>query len=201
MSLVYRNILAAVMAAGMLMTLSAPAANAQDAAAPAAEAPAAADGAAPVAATPETLDPLLAGADIDRGREVFAKVGVCVSCHGWDGDGTGKNPRSEGQAALLRESHQDAAGFIEIISCGIPGTPMPYHDSASYKDDRCYGQTLDQFPEGQAPRKGKSIRHEDIINLVAYIQTHIQGKPKATYEDCADYFGASAEKACAWMKQ
>ena len=200
MSLVSRKSLAVLLAAGMLVTLSAPAAFAQEAAAPAAEAPAA-DGAVPATATAETLDPLLAGADIDRGREVFAKVGVCVSCHGWDGDGTGKNPRSQGQAALLRESKLDAAGFIEIISCGIPGTPMPYHDAQSYKDDRCYGQTADQFAEGQMPHKGKAIKHEDIINLVAYIQTHLQGKPKATYEDCADYFGASAEKACAWMKQ
>jgi len=197
MSLVPRKSFALLLVAGMLATLPAAAVSAQDAAAPATPAPVA-DTAAP--GTPE-LDPLLAGADIARGHDVFAKVGICVSCHGWDGDGTGKNPRSEGNAALLRESGLDAAGFIEIISCGIPGTPMPYHDSQAYRDDRCYGMKAADFEAGQMPHKGKSIKHEDIINLVAYIQTHIQGKPKATYEDCADYFGASAEKACAWMKQ
>lgn len=148
-----------------------------------------------------TLDPLLEGADLVRGKDVYAKVGVCVSCHGWDGDGKGKNPRSEGAAALLRESQLDAAGFIEIIACGIPGTPMPYHDNQAYKDDRCYGMTADMFEPGQEPHKGKSIKHEDIVSLVAYIQTNIQGKPPATYDDCATYFGDSAEKACAFMKK
>lgn len=194
MSFAPRKLIGMLLVAGMLAAAPATTTYAQDAAAPAADA-----AAAPAAAG--ELDPSLAGADIDRGREVFAKVGVCVSCHGWDGDGTGKNPRSEGAAALLRESQLDAAGFKEIISCGIPGTPMPYHDSQAYKDDRCYGMTADMFEPGQEPHKGKAIKPEDIINLIAYIQTHIQGKPKATYEDCADYFGASAEKACAFMKQ
>lgn len=148
-----------------------------------------------------TLDPLLEGADLARGKDVYAKVGVCVSCHGWDGDGKGKNPRSEGAAALLRESQLDAAGLIEIISCGIPGTPMPYHDNQAFKDDRCYGMTADMFEPGQEPHKGKSIKQEDIVSLVAYIQTTIQGKPATTYEDCAAYFGDSAEKACAFMKK
>jgi mono/diheme cytochrome c family protein len=180
-------LLAPGLLAGMLAAMPATTTYAQDAA-------------ATPAATVE-LDPLLAGADIDRGRQVYAKVGVCVSCHGWDGDGTGKNPRSEGAAALLRESGLDAQGFIEIISCGIPGTPMPYHDAQSYKDDRCYGMTKADFEDGQMPHKGKSIKQEDILSLVAYIQTHIQGKPKATYEDCAFYFGASAEKSCAFLKK
>lgn len=182
-----RKLFGMLLVAGMLAATPATTTFAQDAAA------------AP-AATGE-LDPLLAGADIDRGKQVYAKVGVCVSCHGWDGDGTGKNPRSEGAAALLRESQLDAQGFIEIISCGIPGTPMPYHDNQAYKDDRCYGMTADMFEPGQEPHKGKSIKHEDIINLVAYIQTHIQGKPKVTHDDCMAYFGDAGEKACAWMKQ
>jgi len=188
MSFAPRKLIGMLLVAGMLAATPATITYAQDAAAVAASAAAA-------------TDPLLAGADLARGKEVFAKVGVCVSCHGWDGDGKGKNPRSEGAAALLRESQLDAAGFIEIISCGIPGTPMPYHDNQAYKDDRCYGMTADMFEPGQEPHKGKAIRQEDIVNLVAYMQTTIQGKPPATYEDCAAYFEASAEKACAFMKK
>src|SRR5689334_1043627 len=45
-------------------------------------------------------DPL-AGADIARGKKVFGQVAFCTQCHGWDGNGLGKNPRSEGLAALL----------------------------------------------------------------------------------------------------
>lgn len=204
MSLLSRKSLALLVAAGLfaatplaLFAAQPPAGSpAAETAAPAAEAPAT-DAAAAV-----ELDPLLAGADIARGVVVYgSRGGNCVSCHGWDGDGLGKNPRSEGAAALLRESGLDAQGFIEIISCGIPGTPMPYHDAQSYKDDRCYGMTKADFEDGQMPHKGKSIKQEDILSLVAYIQTHIQGKPKATYEDCAFYFGASAEKSCAFLKK
>lgn len=187
MSFAPRKLIGMLFVAGMLAATPATITYAQDAAA------------TPAAAG--ELDPLLAGADIERGKDVYAKVGVCVSCHGWDGDGKGKNPRSEGAAALLRESQLDTQGFIDIISCGIPGTPMPYHDNQAYKDERCYGMTADMFEPGQEPHKGKSIKKEDIINLVAYIQTTIQGKPPATYDDCAAYFGASAEKACAFMKQ
>src|SRR5690606_18341782 len=68
---------------------------------------------------------LLAGADIKRGKVVFHKTGICINCHGWNGNGMGNNPRSEGNAALLRETQLDTQGLIDIISCGIPGTPMP----------------------------------------------------------------------------
>jgi mono/diheme cytochrome c family protein len=202
MSLLNRKSLALLVAAGLIAVTPLALRAAQPPAnAPAAETATPAEAPAAEAAAVE-LDPLLAGADINRGVVVFgSKGGNCVSCHGWDGDGLGKNPRSEGAAALLRESGLDAQGFIEIISCGIPGSPMPYHDAQAYKDDRCYGMTKADFEEGQMPHKGKSLKKEDIISLVAYIQTHIQGKPKATYEDCAFYFGASAEKACAFLKK
>lgn len=175
----------------------------------AANAPAGAGGTAATAELPANADvskiaeePLLAGADIVRGKKMFSQSGGnCLSCHGWDGNGTGKNPRSEGAAALLRDSGLDAQGFIDIISCGIPGSPMPYHDTQSYKDDRCYGMTAADFGPGEEPHKGKSIKPVDIVNLTAYIMTSMQGKPAATYEDCVAWFEASAEKACAGMKK
>ncbi|MDC9822298.1 c-type cytochrome [Devosia sp. ZB163] len=143
----------------------------------------------------------LEGADIVRGKRMYGQQGGnCISCHGWDGNGLGKNPRSEGNAALLRESGLDAAGFIEIIGCGIPGSPMPYHDSQAYKDDRCYGMTKADFEAGGEPHKGKAIKKNDIVNLVAYIMTSIQAKPAATYEDCVAWFEGTADKNCAGMK-
>lgn len=140
---------------------------------------------------------LLEGADIEKGHDVYNRVGICLSCHGWDGNGTGKNPRSEGDAALLRDSVLDTQGFIDIISCGIPGSPMPYHNSQAYKNaDVCYGMTKDDFEPADMPKKGKSIRPADIVNLVAYIQTHVQGAGETTLAQCQDYYGASADKIC-----
>lgn len=140
---------------------------------------------------------LLEGADIDRGHDVYNRIGVCISCHGWNGDGMGKNPRSEGAAAKLRESQLDTQSFMDIIRCGIPGSPMPYHDSTAYrKPEVCFGQVLDDFEAADVPRKGKTFRQPDLVNLVAYIQTHVQGQGETTLEQCQDYFGDSAGKAC-----
>jgi len=144
---------------------------------------------------------LLEGADLERGHDVYNRTGICLSCHGWDGNGMGKNPRSEGDAAKLRESQFDTQTFIDIISCGIPGTPMPYHNSQAYKDaDVCYGMTAADFGAGEAPRKGKTIRPADIVNLVAYIQTHIQGAGETTLAQCQDYYGESADKVCGGLE-
>jgi len=140
---------------------------------------------------------LLEGANIERGHDVFSRLGNCISCHGWNGDGMGKNPRSEGAAAKLRESQLDTQGFMDIIRCGIPGTPMPFHDSQAYKNpDVCFGQVMADFDAGQTPRKGKTFRQPDLVNLVAYIQTHVQGAGETTLEQCQDFFGDSASKTC-----
>lgn len=178
-------------------TTDAPAAKAE--AAPAPDAPAA-DAAGTFQGYPitEFMDAgLLEGADIARGQKVYTSVGICLNCHGWNGDGMSKNPRSEGEAAKLRESQLDTQTFIDVISCGIPGTPMPYHNTQAYKDpDVCYGQTMADFEGSVPPRKGKSIRPADMINLVAYIQTHIQGAGETTLEQCQDFYGDSASKTC-----
>lgn len=140
---------------------------------------------------------LLEGADITKGQDVYNRIGVCLSCHGWNGDGMGKNPRSEGNAAKLRESQLDTQTLIDVISCGIPGTPMPYHNNQAYKKPEvCNGMTAADFEPADMPRKGKSIRPADIINLVAYIQTHVQGAGPTTLAQCQDYYGASAAKIC-----
>lgn len=140
---------------------------------------------------------LLEGADIARGHDVYDRVGICLNCHGWNGDGAGKNPRSEGNAALLRETQLDTRTLIDIISCGIPGTPMPYHNSQAYKKpETCYGLTMADFTSGETPQKGNTIRPADIINLTAYIQTHIQGAGETTLAQCKEYYGANAEALC-----
>jgi mono/diheme cytochrome c family protein len=139
-------------------------------------------------------DGLLAGADLDRGKVVFERVGLCISCHGWDGNGMGKNPRSEGAAAKLRETQLDTEGLMDIIRCGIPSTPMPYHDSQAYrKPEVCYGMTMADFEPGEEPRKGKTFREKDLVNLVAYIQHAIAGKGETTLADCEAFFGGGAK--------
>jgi len=76
---------------------------------------------APVAGAEQT-------AEAERGKIVFRTAGGCVNCHGWAADGkTGVNLRSP-PGSNLRESAMELETLIEVITCGLPGTAMPYHD-------------------------------------------------------------------------
>ncbi len=170
---------------------------ADNVAAPAAAtpAPAAAQAATDQVVVPENLGP----PDIARGKAVYQTVGICLNCHGWDGDGLGKNPRSPGVAAKLRETQLDTETLRMTVRCGIPGTPMPYHDAQAYVDNRCYGMLMTDFPEGGKPSKGHTFREQDIENVVAYMEAKVKGKGPTTLQDCIDFFG-SAVRACDLLK-
>ncbi len=138
--------------------------------------------------------------DPERGKFVYQRTGNCVNCHGWAGDGqAGRNPLARTAGANLRTTGLDAEGLAEAIRCGRPGTQMPYHDSASYRDDRCYGLVMSDFEPGQAPLRGKTFREKQLVDLIAYMQAHMVGRGKPTYEECAEYFGDSADQSCAYM--
>jgi mono/diheme cytochrome c family protein len=138
--------------------------------------------------------------DPDRGRIVYQRVGYCVNCHGWAGDGNSGISMHAPVGANLRETKLDAEGLAEVIRCGIPGTGMPYHESAAYRDDRCYGQVRADFEEGTVPVRGKTFRDRQLADLVAYLQVHMIGFGKPNYNECADYFGPSADKSCGYLK-
>jgi mono/diheme cytochrome c family protein len=135
--------------------------------------------------------------DLTKGKRVYDKVGLCITCHGWDGAGRGSDPRSPGEAANLRETELDAVGLKDVISCGIPTTQMPYHNAQAYKDpDVCYGMVMDDFGGEGAPNKGRSIRDADMDALVAYIQHAIQGAGETTKAQCEEYY-APGNRNCA----
>ncbi len=138
--------------------------------------------------------------NLERGKQVFLTVAVCADCHGWPGDGkTGREPHSEGDAANLRESALDTNDMIRIVSCGIPGTAMPYHDRAAYKaDTRCYGTKMADYPADQAPVAGNSIGKQDIINVVAYVQQKIRGRGPLTKAECEEIF-TPGSPSCAFL--
>ena len=137
----------------------------------------------------------------EKGKAVYQRIGICVNCHGWAGDGeAGRNPLSHAAAANLRESKLDQKGLYDIIRCGVPGTQMPYHDQISYKDDRCFGLTMKDFAPGAAPSLGKTMREAQMVDLIAYLETYIVGHGTPTYEECALYYDTSADRSCAYLK-
>lgn len=87
-----------------------------------------------------------------------------------------------------------------MIRCGLPGTRMPCHDSASCKDDRCFGMVMADFDPGTAPIMGKTFLKKQTVDLIACLQKYKIGKGKPTCNECALYFDASADKACACLK-
>ncbi|MDR3475040.1 MAG: c-type cytochrome [Devosia sp.] len=138
--------------------------------------------------------------DLARGKRVFQTVANCARCHGWPGDGlTGKDPRSPGIPANLRKSSLDTNTMIQVVSCGIPGSQMPYQDDQAYQDARCYGTTLKDYTADQTPQPGKALNNQDIINVVAYVQQTLQGKGDVTKAECEAYFKPGAA-ACADYK-
>lgn len=138
--------------------------------------------------------------DPKRGKSVFRSVGLCVNCHGWAADGKTGISWGAPAGANLRETKLDEAALIEAIKCGRPGTPMPYHDRAAYRDDRCYGMVMSDFAPGSEPTRGNTFGDRDVANVVTYLQTHVIGLGKPTYEECADFYDNRAAKACSSMK-
>ena len=126
--------------------------------------------------------------DPERGKIVFRSVGGCMDCHGWAGDGKTGLKLQAPAGPNLRETKLDTAALIETIKCGRPGTPMPYHDRAAYRDDRCYGMVMSDFAPDTQPKRGKTLSDQDIANVVAYLQTHVIGHGEPTYAECADFF-------------
>jgi len=132
--------------------------------------------------------------DIDRGKKIYERIGNCLQCHGW-----GRNPRSVGTAPNLRLVEPDPDVLRELIACGRPYTMMPFHDRLAYSDDRCYGMTMEDFDEGEKPHRGKSVRPNDIENLIAYLLTHVIGKGKTTLEECEAFY-KPGHRNCAVFK-
>ena len=137
--------------------------------------------------------------DAEKGKLVYQRIGMCVTCHGWPGNGHDGVMLQRG-GANLRETKLDAQGLYDIIRCGIPGTRMPYHDNASYKDGRCNGMLMSDFAADQRPSMGKTFSEHQMVDLIAYLEKYVVGHGKPTYEECALYFDTSADKSCSYLK-
>lgn len=138
--------------------------------------------------------------DPERGRVVYRSVGYCGNCHGWAGDGKSGTNLQAPVGPNLRETPLDTAALIEVIGCGRPGSAMPYHDRAAYRDGRCFGMGLDDFAPGNAPPRGKTFSDRDVANIVAYLESYVIGRGEPTYEECAEFYDNPSARACAGLR-
>ena len=137
-------------------------------------------------------------ATVAAGLQVW-RTGGCGLCHGTFGNGE-KTQDEMPTGANLRTTKIDGPTMAETIKCGRPGVGMPYFDPNAYTKDACYGLPLGPVPEGSRPPNA-NLTAEQIQQVVAYVQTKLQGHPTISKADCAYYYGLDpADPACASFK-
>jgi mono/diheme cytochrome c family protein len=134
--------------------------------------------------------------DLELGKRVYKKAN-CVGCHKWHGGGGG----GYGGAALsLRATELDRDQLIEVVRCGRPGTRMPYHDRHAYQTTPCYGgMTKADLGEDFPAQAAIFLREQEILAVVDYVQTQLQGKGEPTKADCIAFWG-EGERQCQSMQ-
>jgi hypothetical protein len=139
--------------------------------------------------------PLLASAagaaadDFAYGRRLFLEKANCDYCHGWAGDGAGAG-QSPGGAANLRRSQLAREQLITVISCGVPGKPMPHFDDLAYTDKRCYGQTEADLGSRTPPLPpSTTLPQREIEVLADYLLAKVIGRGPITREECFETLG------------
>jgi mono/diheme cytochrome c family protein len=123
-----------------------------------------------------------------EGKRVYQRAN-CMGCHKWHGDGGGGYG---GDALSLRRTRLDRAQIIETVSCGRPGTGMPYHLRGAYDTIRCYGMTRAEMDGQMPPEAAAFLRPPEIEAVADYVIAHIRGKGEPDLADCAAFFGTTS---------
>ncbi len=129
------------------------------------------------------------------GKQVF-KSANCVGCHKWHGDGGGGYG---GDALSLRKTELTRQQIIETVSCGRPGTGMPFHLRGAYESQPCYGLTRAQISDSMPPEAAGFLRPGEVEAVVDYVIAHVKGKGEPTYDECIAFFG-NASRVCGIYK-
>jgi mono/diheme cytochrome c family protein len=136
-------------------------------------------------AQPTASDPTNAG------KAVFAKAN-CMGCHKWHGNGGGGYG---GDALSLRKTQLTREQIIETVSCGRPGTGMPFFVRGAYDEVKCYGMDREQASSHMPPEAGTFLRQKDIEAVADYVLAHIKGAGEPTYAECVAFF-SSTSRVC-----
>jgi hypothetical protein len=125
------------------------------------------------------------GSDLDEGKRVFRVA--CAGCHKWHGGGGGGYG---GDALSLRKTQLTRDQIVELVSCGRPGTGMPYFLRDAYEEKHCYGlskQDLSGTPLAAAP--SGFLRPKEIDAVADYVVARVKGRGEPTYSECTEFFG------------
>lgn len=143
------------------------------------------------------------GHHADAGQEIYKRAN-CVGCHKWHGGGGG----GYGGAALsLRKTQLDREQIVQTVTCGRPGTGMPYFVRNVYSDDQgsphpCNGMAMKDLADAdmKVAEAGTLLRPEEVDEVAKYLLTKLKGKGDPTGPECIAFFG-DASRACESYKK
>jgi mono/diheme cytochrome c family protein len=121
----------------------------------------------------------------DAGKAVFKRAN-CFGCHKWHGNGGGGYG---GDALSLRKTELTREQIIETVTCGRPGTGMPFFVRGAYDTVKCYDMTRQEAGEHMPPEANTFLRPHDIEAVADYVLAHIKGKGEPNYKECVEFFG------------
>lgn len=127
------------------------------------------------------------------GRSTYAKAN-CVGCHKWHGDGGGGYG---GSALSLRKTQLDREQIVKTVTCGRPGTGMPYFLRDVYADEAadhpCYGYSRkDLTGDNHVAEGGTYLRTAEVEAVADYVLTNIKGHGEPNLAECAAFFGETS---------
>lgn len=129
--------------------------------------------------SPSTSDPT------DAGKAVFKRAN-CFGCHKWHGNGGGGYG---GDALSLRKTELTREQIMETVSCGRPGTGMPFFTRGAYDTEKCHGMSRLDVGDQIPPEANTFLRQPDIEAVADYVLGHIKGRGEPNYTECVDFFG------------
>ncbi len=122
-----------------------------------------------------------------EGKRVFQQAN-CVGCHKWHGAGGGGYG---GDALSLRATQLDRDQIIETVTCGRPGTGMPYFQRGAYDNEAhpCYGMGRQDLGKDVPVEATKFLRPAEVGAVADYVVVEVKGKGEPTYDECIAFFG------------
>jgi mono/diheme cytochrome c family protein len=132
----------------------------------------------------------------DAGKAVFKRAN-CFGCHKWHGNGGGGYG---GDALSLRKTELTREQIIETVSCGRPGTGMPFFTRGAFDTVKCYDMNRQEAGGSMPPEANTFLRPNDIEAVADYVIAHIKGKGEPSYAECITFFGDSSRVCDVYKK-
>ena len=122
-----------------------------------------------------------------EGKRVYQKAN-CVGCHKWHGGGGGGYG---GDALSLRATALDKEQIIETVTCGRPGTGMPYFKRGAYDggEHPCYGLGRQDLGKSMPVEANVFLRPNEVAAAADYVLADIKGRGEPNYAECVAFFG------------